>query len=253
MARARWFGAVAVASLLLIAGCSGNSSGGDDTTTTTDDRIETSTTVTTTTEAISTTTTAAASGAVSDLEGVRAAVVRIVGEGSFVDPEVGEVYNQSGTGSGFIIDESGLAVTNNHVVTGAAFLQVHVEGEDEPRNAKVLGVSECSDLAVIDIDGDGFPVPRVVRRRHRHGHRRLRRRLPARRSRVHLDGRHRCQGRGRRRHQLGIARPRDRAHGPDASRGTSGGPLVTPKMAPSSESTTPRRRRSTTTSLDQPG
>jgi serine protease Do len=157
MARARWFGAVAVASLLLIAGCSGNSSGGDDTTTTTDDRIETSTTVTTTTEAISTTTTAAASGAVSDLEGVRAAVVRIVGEGSFVDPEVGEVYNQSGTGSGFIIDPSGLAVTNNHVVTGAAFLRVYVEGEEEPRNAKVLGVSECSDLAVIDIDGDGFP------------------------------------------------------------------------------------------------
>jgi S1-C subfamily serine protease len=157
VARARWFAAVAVASLLLIAGCSGDSSGSDDTTTTTDEGIGTSTTVTTTTEATSTTTTAAASGAVSDLEGVRAAVVRIVGEGSFVDPEVGDVYNQSGTGSGFIIDPSGLAVTNNHVVTGAAFLRVYVEGEDEPRNAKVLGVSECSDLAVIDIDGDGFP------------------------------------------------------------------------------------------------
>ena len=155
MARARWLGAMAVVSLLLIAGCGGNSSGGDDTTTTSDEVTETSTTVTTTTEG-TTTTTAAASGAVSDLEGVRASVVRIVGEGSFVDPEVGEVYNQSGTGSGFIIDPSGLAVTNNHVVTGAAFLQVHVEGEDEPRNAKILGVSECSDLAVIDIDGAGF-------------------------------------------------------------------------------------------------
>ncbi|MEA2057535.1 MAG: trypsin-like peptidase domain-containing protein, partial [Actinomycetota bacterium] len=156
MVRARWFGAVAVASLLLAAGCSGGSGGDDTTTTTADEGTETSTTVTTTTEG-TTTTTAAASGAVSDLEGVRAAVVRIVGEGSFVDPEVGEVYNQSGTGSGFIIDPSGLAVTNNHVVTGAAFLRVYVEGEEEPRNAKVLGVSECSDLAVIDIDGDGFP------------------------------------------------------------------------------------------------
>ena len=48
-------------------------------------------------------------------------------------------------------------MTNNHVVTGAAFLQVYVEGEDEPRNAKILGVSECSDLAVIDVDGDDFP------------------------------------------------------------------------------------------------
>jgi serine protease Do len=47
-------------------------------------------------------------------------------------------------------------VTNNHVVTGAATLEVYVPGEDQPRNARVLGVSECNDLAVIDIDGDGY-------------------------------------------------------------------------------------------------
>jgi len=64
--------------------------------------------------------------------------------------------NVAGRGSGFIIDESGIAVTNNHVVTGAAFLRVWVGGESEPRNAKILAVSECSDLAVIDIDGDGY-------------------------------------------------------------------------------------------------
>jgi serine protease Do len=80
-----------------------------------------------------------------------------VAEGSFVDPVEGAVVNEAGSGSGFIIDESGIAVTNNHVVTGAAFLQVYIEGEDDPRNAKILGVSECSDLAVIDIDGAGFP------------------------------------------------------------------------------------------------
>ena len=95
--------------------------------------------------------------AVSGLKNVRGSVVRIVAEGSFVDPVEGAVVNEAGSGSGFIIDESGIAVTNNHVVTGAAFLQVYVEGEDEPRNAKILGVSECSDLAVIDIDGSGFP------------------------------------------------------------------------------------------------
>ncbi|HSF80454.1 MAG TPA: S1C family serine protease, partial [Anaerolineales bacterium] len=59
-------------------------------------------------------------------------------------------------GSGFIIDPAGIAVTNNHVVTGAALLKVWVGGESSPRNARVLGVSECSDLAVIDIDGDGY-------------------------------------------------------------------------------------------------
>ena len=60
-----------------------------------------------------------------------------------------------------IIDPSGIAVTNNHVVTGAATLKVFLEGETEPRNATVLGASECWDLAVIDIEGDDFPYPGV--------------------------------------------------------------------------------------------
>lgn len=97
------------------------------------------------------------SNAVGSLEDVRNAVVRIEYQGTFVDPGVGTIANAGGGGSGFIISEDGIAVTNNHVVTGAALLRVYVEGEDEPRNARVLGVSECSDLAVIDIDGDDFP------------------------------------------------------------------------------------------------
>lgn len=94
---------------------------------------------------------------VSDRADIEGAAVQIVARGSFVDPEVGQVLNAAGSGSGFIIDPSGMAVTNNHVVTGSALLEVYVGGEDEPRNAKVLGVSECSDLAVIDIDGEGYP------------------------------------------------------------------------------------------------
>ena len=52
----------------------------------------------------------------------------------------------SSTGSGFIIDPDGLAVTNNHVVTGAGALEVLMEDGDEIA-AQVLGVSECNDLA----------------------------------------------------------------------------------------------------------
>jgi serine protease Do len=52
------------------------------------------------------------------------ATVQIVAQGSFMDPEFGMQYNSAGAGTGFIIDPSGVAVTNNHVVTGAAFLQV---------------------------------------------------------------------------------------------------------------------------------
>jgi serine protease Do len=96
-------------------------------------------------------------GAISNLQDVEDAVVRIVARGTFVDPEVGLRLNAAGSGTGFIIDESGIAVTNNHVVTGAATLEVFVGEETSPRNARILAVSECSDLAVIDIEGEGFP------------------------------------------------------------------------------------------------
>ena len=99
----------------------------------------------------------ASGGAVSRLQDVKSATIQIEAAGSFVHPEFGQVQNVAGAGSGFIIDPSGIAVTNNHVVTGAALLRVLVGGESEPRNAKILGVSECSDLAVIDIEGDGYP------------------------------------------------------------------------------------------------
>ncbi len=96
-------------------------------------------------------------GAVDNLSDAREAIVQIEAVGTFVDPAEGLQLNAAGRGSGFIIDPSGIAVTNNHVVTGGGLYKVYLDGEDEPRNAKVLGVSECADLAVIDIQGDGFP------------------------------------------------------------------------------------------------
>jgi serine protease Do len=91
-----------------------------------------------------------------DIADVEQSVVKIVAEGTFIDPEVGEQRNSAGVGSGAIISEDGIVVTNNHVVTGAALLEVTVPGEDEPVNARILGVSECSDLAVIQLDGEGY-------------------------------------------------------------------------------------------------
>ena len=99
----------------------------------------------------------AATKPIDTLEDAQNAVVQIEAVGTFMDPQEGMQMNSAGAGSGFIIDPSGIAVTNNHVATGAAFLKVFVAGEKEPRNARVLGVSECSDLAVIDIEGDGYP------------------------------------------------------------------------------------------------
>ncbi|MEZ5256341.1 MAG: S1C family serine protease [Ilumatobacteraceae bacterium] len=94
---------------------------------------------------------------VDGIDAVSASTVQIVARGTFLDPEFG-AYEAAGSGSGFVIDPSGIAVTNNHVVGGAGLLEVYVPGENRPRNARVLGVSECSDLAVIDIEGAALPA-----------------------------------------------------------------------------------------------
>ena len=77
-------------------------------------------------------------------------------EGTYREPSEGLKVDVEGSGTGFIIDPAGITVTNNHVVAGASLLRVWISGETEARSAVVLGTSECSDLAVIDIDGDGF-------------------------------------------------------------------------------------------------
>jgi serine protease Do len=95
---------------------------------------------------------------VQSLEDVKKATIQIQAEGTFIDPQVGMVVNGAGRGSGFIIDPSGIAITNNHVVTGAALLKVWVGGDQSKTySATVLGVSECSDLAVIKLKGSDFP------------------------------------------------------------------------------------------------
>jgi S1-C subfamily serine protease len=98
-------------------------------------------------------------GTVSSVDNVKDATIQIEAQGTFVDPQFGLQLNSAGRGSGFIIDPSGIAVTNNHVVAGAALVKVWLGGESNPRNAKVLGLSECSDLAVIQIeDGGNYPA-----------------------------------------------------------------------------------------------
>ena len=65
------------------------------------------------------------------------ATVRIEALGSLVDPTEGAL--QGGWwGSGLIVDPSGLVVTNNHVVVGAATLKVNVGGKEY--DARLLGV-----------------------------------------------------------------------------------------------------------------
>ena len=56
-------------------------------------------------------------------------------------------------GSGFIIDEKGIVVTNNHVIQGAEDIMVSVNGSTEYK-AKVIGTDPYMDLAILQIQSN---------------------------------------------------------------------------------------------------
>lgn len=62
-----------------------------------------------------------------------------------------------GEGSGFIVDASGIVLTNAHVVKDASEVQVKLTDRREFK-ARVLGVDERTDVAVLRIDADHLPT-----------------------------------------------------------------------------------------------
>lgn len=61
---------------------------------------------------------------------------------------------ENALGSGFIIDRSGIVVTNNHVVDGASRVKVQLNDGRE-FDATVLGTDPKTDIAVVKINGHG--------------------------------------------------------------------------------------------------
>ena len=61
-------------------------------------------------------------------------------------------------GSGFIIDEKGIVVTNNHVIEGAEDIIVSVNGSTEYK-AKVIGKDPYMDIAVLKIESEKKFIP----------------------------------------------------------------------------------------------
>ncbi|MDE0060590.1 MAG: Do family serine endopeptidase [Defluviicoccus sp.] len=68
-------------------------------------------------------------------------------------------HRMSAVGSGFIVDEDGHVVTNNHVVAGARSIRVRLHDGDT-FDAKLVGGDAKTDLALLKIDA-GRPLPFV--------------------------------------------------------------------------------------------
>jgi serine protease Do len=66
----------------------------------------------------------------------------------------GDDRTVSGMGSGFIIDPTGLVVTNNHVVEGAVSIEVHMQN-GENYKGELVGRDVKTDLAVVRIKPTG--------------------------------------------------------------------------------------------------
>src|SRR6266446_2343595 len=65
-------------------------------------------------------------------------------------------------GSGVIVDKRGYILTNNHVVEQATKIQVQLNGDPTRYTAKVVGVDEDPDLAIIKIDaGKDLPIAKL--------------------------------------------------------------------------------------------
>jgi S1-C subfamily serine protease len=67
----------------------------------------------------------------------------------------GQQQSGTATGSGFVVDKNGTIVTNAHVVDGASKVTVSLDEGGDAIDAKVLGVDNDSDVAVLKIDPNG--------------------------------------------------------------------------------------------------
>jgi len=67
-------------------------------------------------------------------------------------------YVERGQGSGFIISEDGYILTNNHVVGDVDKMTVELKDGRKFTNAKLIGTDPESEVALIKIEGNHFPV-----------------------------------------------------------------------------------------------
>jgi putative serine protease PepD len=76
---------------------------------------------------------------------------------AMASPAVVSIRTGQGSGTGFLIDNAGTLVTNDHVVDTAKTVQVKFGTDGRTINGDVKGVDPSSDLAVVHIDPSAIP------------------------------------------------------------------------------------------------
>ena len=80
----------------------------------------------------------------------------------FLQPLPDTDREQTGVGSGFVIESDGYILTNAHVIDGAREINVKFSDKRE-RSARVVGVDPLSDIALIKVDAQDLPTVQIGR------------------------------------------------------------------------------------------
>ncbi len=98
------------------------------------------------------------SAVINTVEDVSPSVVSIVYKREDFDPFSGPISSNEGIGTGFIVDETGLIVTNAHVVSIPDANYSVVLKDGSTYEVTRVSTDEASDLAILEIEGKKLPV-----------------------------------------------------------------------------------------------
>jgi serine protease Do len=87
---------------------------------------------------------------------VSPSVVSITTSTTGIDPFFGRVTQSEGAGTGIILSEDGLVLTNNHVVSGADSFSVFTSDGKEHKEARVVARDPAKDIAFLRINANGL-------------------------------------------------------------------------------------------------
>jgi len=98
---------------------------------------------------------------ISVVEETSLAVVSIVGKRVILDPFSGPLSQKQGIGTGFIIQENGVILTNRHVVNDSSIQYSVVTKDGDEYEVVEIHLDTLYDLAIIKVDASDLPTLRL--------------------------------------------------------------------------------------------